>query len=318
VDFFIQTIVGLAALAGLYNYNFKVENFVPVAEAKPAVSFPWHLLPAERIVTPYLLKGATALADADLTAKSAIVTDEGTGRVLFSKDAELVRPIASLTKLMSALVWFDVDGDLNKIIKIEAADYREGSIPYFIAGDRVKAKDLLYAALVASSNSAVAALVRSTGLPEEKFVSFMNAKARELGMENTKFFDPIGLSAKNESTATDLFILAREAFYNPEISRATELSFYEFSPLGSGAVRIVRSTNLLLGGSLNSGEYKIIGGKTGYIEESDYNLILKTYNKQKEKNIIAIVLGSGDKNSRFSETKKMIEWTYKNYMWEIK
>ncbi len=319
MDFFIQIILILAALVGLNNQNFSVNNFAPEAKAdvqsEPSISP--HLSPAKLRVLPYLPGGAPEILVSDFSAKSAIVIDEGTGRVLFQKDAALLRPIASLTKLMSALVWFDVDGDLNKTVQISANDYREGSIPYFIAGDKVKTKDLLYSALVASSNSAVAALVRSTGLPEEKFVSFMNAKAGELGMENTKFFDPVGLSAKNQSTATDLFILAREAFYNMEISRATQLLSYEFSPAGTGATRVVRSTDLLLTSSFNVGNYKIIGGKTGYIEESDYNLILKIYNKEKNKNIIAIVLGSGDANSRFSEAKKMIEWAYKNYIWEI-
>ncbi len=318
MDFFIQTILILAVFAGFGGHNFGVENFAAKAKAdvRPEVSIFPHVAPALR-VSPYLPSDAPELLVSDFTAKSIIVMDEGTGRVLFQKDATLLHPMASLTKLMAALVWFDIDGDLKKDVKIEARDYREGSIPYFISGDKVKTKDLLYAALVTSSNSAVAALVRSTGLPEEKFVSFMNAKAAELGMENTKFADPIGLSAKNESTATDLFILAREAFYNSNISRATQSASYEFTPAGSGAARIIRSTDLLLTSSFNSGDYKIIGGKTGYIEESDYNLILKIYNKEKNKNIIAVVLGSGGANLRFTEAKKLIEWTYKNYLWKI-
>lgn len=317
MDFFIQTIAGFLVWLGLGSYHFSVQNFTFKAEAKPMVAFPQHLEPAKLTAIPYLLRGSPQFDGSAITAKSAIAMDEGTGRVLFAKDASLVRPIASLTKLMSVLVWFDIGGNLNQTVEISAADYREGSIPYFIAGDKVKTKDLLYAALVASSNSAVAALVRSTGLPEAGFVRLMNAKARELGMDNTHFFDPIGLSPQNESTATDLFILARESFSNPEISRATEASSYEFSPEGSGAVRILRSTDQLLAGSLNDKDYKIIGGKTGYIEESDYNLILKTYGREKEKNIITVVLGSNDKNARFSEAEKIIKWTYKNYMWKI-
>lgn len=317
VDFLIQIILILGVLLGLGSYNFSAKNFTLKAKTRPSVSFSGHLEPAKRIVIPYLLKGAPVFDEAEFTAKSAIVMDEGTGRVLFAKNPDLTRPLASLTKLMSALVWFDIDGDLNKTVEISANDYREGSIPYFIAGDKVRTRDLLYAALVASSNSAVAALVRSTGLTEEKFVRLMNAKARELGMENTIFSDPVGLSAQNQSAAADLFILTREAFYNREISRATELLSYEFSPQGLGAVRIVKNTNRLLLSTLNNGDYKIIGGKTGYIEESDYNLILETYNREKDKNIIVIILGSGDKNSRFSEAKKLIEWTYDNYMWKI-
>lgn len=317
MDFLLQIILILAVLAGFGGYNGRAGQLFSAIKARPAASFFGHLEPAKRIVFPYLLKGASAFDETEFTAKSVIVMDEGTGRVLFAKDPNLTRPLASLTKLMSALVWFDIDGDLNKTVEISADDYREGSIPYFIAGDKVKTRDLLYAALIASSNSAVSALVRSTGLAEEKFVRLMNAKGRELGMGKTVFSDPVGLSAQNQSAAADLFILAREAFYNREISRATELLSYEFRPAGMGAVRVVKNTNRLLVSSLNNGNYKIIGGKTGYIEESDYNLILKTYNKEKDKNIIVVILGSSDKNLRFAEAAKIIEWTYKNYMWKI-
>lgn len=317
MDFLIQIIAGFLMFFSLGSYNFSVQNFTPTAEARPAIAFAHSLIPAERVRIPYLLRGVPEFDATVLTAQSVAVADVGTGRVLFQKNAAQKRPIASLSKLMSALVWFDVDGDLNKIVEIRSEDYREGSIPYFIAGEKVRARDLLYAGLIASSNSAIASLVRSTGLPQENFVKYMNAKAKELGMKDTEFTEPTGLDSGNQSTAIDLFILAREAFFNAEISKATQMASYEFSPVGGAQIRSVRSTDWLLNGSLNSGEYKIIGGKTGFIEESNYNLVLKTYNRNKDKNLIVIILGSDESGLRFTEAKKLIEWTYANYMWNL-
>lgn len=317
MDFLIQIIAGFLILFSLDSYNFSVQNFTPKAEAKPGILYAHSLIPSERVRVPYLLRGVPQFDERTLTAQSVAVADEGTGRILFQKDAAQKRPIASLTKLMAALVWFDIDGNLNQTVEIKSEDYREGSIPYFIAGEKVRAKDLLYTGLIASSNSAIASLVRSTGLPQESFVKYMNAKAEELGMKDTKFVEPTGLDSGNQSTATDLFILAREAFSNTEISKATQTASYEFSPMGGASVRSIRSTDWLLQSSLNSGEYKIIGGKTGYIEESNYNLVLKTYNRNKDKNLIVIILGSDENGLRFTEAKKLIEWTYHNYMWEI-
>lgn len=317
MDFFLQIMAGFLILFSLGSYNFSVQNFAPKAEAKPAIAYAHNLIPAERVRVPYLLRGVTQFDERTLTAQSVAVADVGTGRTLFKKNAALKRPIASLTKLMAALVWFDVDGGLNQTVEIKSEDYREGSIPYFIAGEKVRAKDLLYAALIGSSNSAVASLVRSAGLSQESFVKYMNAKAEELGMKDTKFVEPTGLDSGNQSTAADLFILAREAFLNAEISKATQMASYTFSPMGSASVRSIKSTDWLLQGSLNSGEYKIIGGKTGYIEESNYNLVLKTYNSNKDKNLIVVILGSDENGLRFIEAKKLIEWAYKNYMWTI-
>lgn len=313
----MQLIAGFLILFNLNSYNFSVQNFAPKAEAKSSVLYAHNLIPAGRVSLPYLLRGVPQFDENTVTAQSVAVADVGTGRILFQKNAREKRPIASLTKLMSALVWFDVDGDLNQAVEIKSEDYREGSTPYFITGEKVRAKDLLYAGLIASSNSAIASLARCTGLSRMSFVKYMNAKAEELGMKDTKFVEPTGLDSGNQSTVTDLFILAREAFLNAEISKATQTASYQFSPMGSAAVRSIKSTDWLLQGSLNSGEYKIIGGKTGYIEESNYNLVLKTYNKNKDKNLIVIVLGSDENGSRFAEAKKLIEWTYHNYMWKI-
>jgi D-alanyl-D-alanine carboxypeptidase len=181
MEFFIITIAGFLLL---FNFNAPQPGggFFEKAKAGNESISASHLVPARRITFPYRPKGVPLFNPQELSAKSAVVMDEGTGRILFQKDAYNKRPIASLTKLMAALVWFEVDGNLEKTVEIKSEDYREGSIPYFIAGDKVKTKDLLYTGLIASSNSAIAALARSAGYSMADFIKLMNDKAAELGM----------------------------------------------------------------------------------------------------------------------------------------
>lgn len=279
--------------------------------------FKSHLAPSEYVARPYRVRGTTNFDRERLTAKSVLVADEATGRPLLQKNIWTKRPIASLTKLMSALVWLELDGDLRKAVEIKSEDYRDGSIPYFIAGETVLSADLFYTGLIASSNSAIAALARSSGRGTESFVALMNKKAKELGMEETFFADPTGLDPKNVSTARDLQILAKASFARPEILAATQMRQYEFRPLGGANRRAVSNTNWLLRSSLNGGVYKIIGGKTGHIEESGYNLIIKVFNKEKNRDLFIIILGSEDIEKRFSEAAELAKWTYENYLWEI-
>jgi len=317
VESIILTICSLLLLYSSFGANFNAQNFIPNAQAETANKFTYHLAPAKRINFPYRVRGVPQFDVKMLTAQNAAVIDEDTGRVLFEKDSYDKKSIASLTKLMTAVVWWEINGDLKKVIKIEGDDYRDGGISYFISGESVTAKDLLYTGLIASSNSAMAALVRSTGLGTESFVELMNGKAQELGMKNTRFKEPTGLDFKNISTATDLFILTREAFKNPVISEITQLEEYKFRPLGKSVFRVVRNTNWLLSDSLNEDGYQIVGGKTGYIDESGYNLVVKAFSKEKNKNLIIVILGSADKGSRFEEAKKLIEWSYSNHVWSI-
>ena len=245
-----------------------------------------HVLPsAKSIDLPYRARGVPAFDGSQITAESAIVIDETTGKILFEKNSYNKQSIASLTKLMTALIWLDHSGNLDKAIEIKNEDIREGGIAYFLVGEKIKAKDLLYTGLVASSNTAMAALARNTTSSTEDFVSLMNQKAKDLSMNDTRFKDPTGLDYHNISTANDIYLLAKEVFKQPEIYKATQLEKYEFFPVGKGIVRTVLATNWLLNSSLNSGVYKIAGGKTGYIEESNYNLALRVYNSEKNRNM---------------------------------
>jgi D-alanyl-D-alanine carboxypeptidase len=167
--------------------------------------------------------------------------------------------------------------------------------------------------LIASDNTATIALVKSTGLNEEKFVEEMNRKAVVLGLSNTNFVDPVGLSDKNISTALDVAKLAKEALANDKIQEATICKNYIFQTKQGRIVKI-ESTDLLLK-NLPPNGLTIEGGKTGYTESAGYCFVGKFKDKS-GKEVIAAVLNSANYQTRFSEAKSIAEWVFDSYSWE--
>lgn len=248
----------------------------------------------------------------DLGGVSGIVMDIKTKDILFTKDPDKQLPIASITKLMTALVFLDFEPNLEAIYTIERKDRREGGRIFVFMGDQVKIKDLLYLSLTASANTATIALVSSTGLSLDEFVNKMNEKAKELGLENTSFADPTGLDDLNVSTARELSKLANIAFSNELIGEAILNDVYTFNTLGGRLVEGY-STNALLYSSGNK-KITVLGGKTGHIDVSGYCFVGK-FKDKKGHDIISVVLGAEDVNGRFIETMKMINWIYATYEW---
>ena len=248
----------------------------------------------------------------DLNSYSSSVLDCKSGKSIFNKEAERQVPIASITKLMTALVFLDNNPDFESEYIVLPQDRVEGGKIYLFNGDRVKLKDLFYLSLVGSANTATRALVNSTGMSLEEYVKAMNIKADSLGLKNTKFVDPIGLSSFNVSTAKEVSKLAQIALRNKYINEATLTDKYEFTTL-DGKRKIVYSTDDLLTNFPQNG-IKILGGKTGYIEAAEYCFVGKFTDNQGHE-IITVVLGSPDKYARFKETRKLVEWIYEVYKW---
>ncbi len=251
----------------------------------------------------------------ELTAKSAVVLDAKSGKILFSKNAGEARPIASITKLMTALVFLDHNPGWEKVVAITEDDQRVGGIIYLAPGGKVTVRDLFNLTLISSTNEAAVALAKSTGLELVEFVNLMNAKAAELGLQNTKFVEPTGLEPGNVSTAYELSQLARAAFSQPEIVEATAKSRYNFSLANSGRKIIAYSTDDLLGSFLNDENfgYRLLGAKTGYLNEAGYCLTSQII--KGENPIIITLLGSQTEKDRWQEAKGLAEWTYENYEW---
>lgn len=247
------------------------------------------------------------ISEPDILGKRAAVLDPLSNTFLYEKDSNSVQPLASITKLLTALVFLDNNPGWQEIYKIKAEDKIEGGRISLFLGDEVRVKDLFYTSLVASDNVATIALVRSTGLSQEEFVVQMNIKARQLGLFKSNFADPVGLSDKNISTAKDIARLAVKALENEDILKATLTEVYEFETL-QGRQKKIESTDYLLGSDLGN-DIIIAGGKTGYTEKAGYCFVGRFKNKE-GREIISVVLDSPSKAARFADSKDLADWAF--------
>jgi D-alanyl-D-alanine carboxypeptidase len=168
---------------------------------------------------------------------------------------------------------------------------------------------------VASGNSETMALVNSTGLGEELFVKKMNEKAKELGLKNTVFLDPVGLNEGNVSTAKEVAKFARIALAKQEIAKAVTTDRYKCATK-AGRKIAVSSTDELLGDKIDQG-LDLDGGKTGYNGRAGYCFVGKFTNAENHP-LISVILGEATKKSRFSETMDLVKWAYDSHAWPEK
>ncbi len=247
----------------------------------------------------------------DFSAKAIIVKDKETGTILFAKNEYQKRPIASITKLMSALVVLEKNPDWDSTFVVIPDDIID---THMYAGDTYTLDDLWYSALIASSNKAIYTLADAVGWPRAAFVERMNQKAQELGMVSTKFVEPTGLSADNVSTASDLSILLEEALRQEKVKKALLKPEYNLYSAERKKSHHMWNTNWLLLGWIPNEFAEIVGGKTGYIPESGYNFSVQLKNEA-ENVLNVIVLGAGVHEARFTEARDIANWTFANYKW---
>ena len=259
-----------------------------------------------------------SISEPEILAKSAIVINfkqNIRNNVLFKKNIEQILPIASLTKIMTAVITIEnySPEDIIKVSKDSVAV--NGNDGGLINGEELKIKDLLYIMLVESSNDAAMALAKDGGkINYDIFIDLMNQKAREIGLKNTYFIEPVGLDSKNESTVSELAILIEYALKNPllsDILKTPEATIYS---IDKKFIHNLISTNKLFG--------KIpvlIGGKTGYTEEAGGCMItFSNINNSsgeftKSNYLITVILGS---SQREEDTSKLIKWSQSAWIWQ--
>lgn len=241
-----------------------------------------------------------------LSAESVFLVDTTQGNILHIQNPDQVRPIASITKLMTALTLLDKRPDWNSFVSFEAKDRRNGDIAYLIPGEQVRVLDAWNLMLVASSNDAATLLTRSVFGSEQAGVEAMNEKAKTLGLRSLKFSDPTGLRAENVGTAREVAALARLAISYREIREAVLRPSFQFKPKGKDYRQVYATNQLLRWFDLPAGEF--LGGKTGHIEESKYNLVFAARSYGSE--LIAVVLGSESNDARFKDMAKLLKWGF--------
>ncbi len=238
-------------------------------------------------------------------SKAVIAINEDTEEILYSKNYDTVRPIASLTKLMTASIFLDTGTPFDKIITYSAEDDADGSRLRINDGETLTVKDLFYTTLVGSANNAANALARSTGLLREEFVQRMNDKAEEWKLTHTKFTDVSGLDTGNVSTVYDVARMAKYALKDFRILQGTTTWVYSFSTINTGNPHTIKNTAK----EMQDSSLFITGMKTGYLDEAGYTFMFKARSEKDSTNhAITVVLGAASKSQRTSETIDLINY----------
>ena len=241
-----------------------------------------------------------------LRSSSALVQDAETGDIVIAKNSDAVVPIASITKLMTAMVILDRGLDLEQriVLSREDVDSVKGTRSRLRTGTVLTRDELLLLALMASENRAAAALGRTYpgGMPA--FVTAMNAKADALGMTDSHFVEPTGLSPANVASARDLAKLVRAAHSYPLIR--------EYSTRGKARVMsFKRPLNFVnTNGLVRSSYWEIDLSKTGYISEAGRCLVMHV--RMADKDLIVVLLDSWGKRSRIGDANRIRKWLEKN------
>jgi D-alanyl-D-alanine endopeptidase (penicillin-binding protein 7) len=241
-----------------------------------------------------------------LRSAAALVLELGEGQLLYAKNTDAVMPIASITKLMTAIVVLDSGLPLDEPITIEPADVDtlKGTRSRLKVGMILSRYELLKLALMASENRAAAALARSSPGGMQAFVPAMNQKAKDLGMHDTRFLDATGLNPGNVSTAQDLAMMVNAGYQYPLIREFTTSDTHRIALSGRRYHRVVAFRNS--NGLVRSRQWEIGLSKTGYISEAGRCLVMQATIAAKP--VIIVLLDSWGKLSRVGDANRIKRW----------
>jgi D-alanyl-D-alanine endopeptidase (penicillin-binding protein 7) len=283
----IRRTVAVVRANGKTNYRVSYAPSVPVAP----------------VYTVGDLAGLNATRDPlALRSNAALVIDQTDSRILFEKNSGVPLPIASLTKLMTALVVLEARQDMNELLEVTADDIdrERNSTSRLRVGAQLTRQDMLHIALMSSENRAASALGRNYpgGLPG--FVAAMNAKAKSLGMTDTRYVDSTGLSSHNMASARDLAKVVVAAYQHPTIRNYSTDQKYAV-PVGRRPLQYVNSNRLV-----SSTSWDIGLQKTGYITEAGRCLVMQA--KIDSRPVVMVFLDSKGKDSRLGDASRIRKW----------
>lgn len=306
----LDLLLGINFLSPIVLFNSFPKNGEVVYLNEKSDNIPY-LLPLTE--ANYLPIRDWGVGDPVLNARSAILYDLGSEKILFSQESETKLPIASLTKLMSATIVIE-SMNLDDVVTVRNSaiekSKNEGGGSDLSEGEKIKASDLLKLVLIESSNDSVYALeehlLENYGI---KMTEKMNEKAGELGMDSTLFTEPAGLDdEKSFSTTQDLIKLVRYSFRYDSLYQILKTQRTEVASIDGNLRHQLLNTNQLLGLLFN-----IVGGKTGFTERAGGSIILVTEAPHGQSRLITVILGSND---RFDDAKQLVEWANKAYLWK--
>ena len=239
-----------------------------------------------------------------LASSKALIINQNTGEIIYAKNTNQLTPIASITKLMTAMVMLDADQSPEDELYVseDDVDYLKGTRSRLTVGSALSRSDMLQLALMSSENRAASALAHNFPGGIVAFVKAMNFKAHELGLKNTHFVDPTGLDSENVSTAEDLAKMVKAAFQYPEIRLATTSPSHEvYLQNREFPVNFVNTNGLV-----RAGEWKIGLSKTGFINEAGRCLVMQAIIAGEP--MIVVLLNSNGKLTRIGDANRIRKW----------
>lgn len=248
------------------------------------------------------------------TSRTAFVADVSTGSVLYAKDPHRVMPIASLTKLVTAMVLLDQQPDLQTPVTILAEDFDQENVPDYPSGETFTLHDVLRSMLIGSVNASANAIARITG-GEERFAELMNEKMEKMRLRSAVFVEPSGIDPRNRANAADVAAILSTASSYSAIREMTGYPRVTIRGLRSGKEYGIKSTNLLLDTYLNKKPFQIVAAKTGSLPEAGYCMAQVTRNADGHE-IVVVELGSDNHFSRYQDIKALTTWAFDTYEWK--
>lgn len=249
----------------------------------------------------------------EVTARSGVVMDGDTGKIIYSKNAHLKRDPLSTTKLLTCLVALEHLELTDKVTVVKQAADTGGSTAYLKEGEKVKVKDLIYACMLPSGNDAAVALAYGVSGSKSKFAKLMNRKVAELGCVDSKFSNPHGWKASNHySSAYDMALITRAAMENSTIRKACGTEIYTMAKTNKHKARKIATTNYLVA-KKKYPKAGVFASKTG-TWESD-NASLASGATRDGKTVYAVVLRD-TMNGRYTSTNRILNYSYKKLEWQ--
>jgi len=295
----LTTLLSFLAVENLFSPHSTppVDNNFVVAATIPQATPP---------ANPYPEIKPTAISPV-LKSKSIISVDLATGQILYQDNSDQQLPMASLTKLMTALVILE-NHQLDEVVTVnKLATQVEPAKMDLLANEKITVKELLKGLFIKSANDAALALALYDSPTVDDFVAKMNKRAVELDMSNTHFVNPVGFDDPAQySTATDLATLARLVYKNPIVQKIAVLKVADASSVNGKQSHHLTTTNDLLDSYLH-----VLGLKTGTTDEAGQCLITIVENQNGNK-ILNVMLGSND---RFKESKILSQWLFDSVNW---
>lgn len=253
------------------------------------------------VLAPQFKLGADGAVVPDIRAEAAVIYSPTTGEVLWEENAENERSIASITKIMTAVVFLEQEPDLTREVVIDPADMRGASTTYLRGKERLRLDDVLHLMLIGSDNAAARTLARNSEYGPSGFIERMNQKALELGLTHTRYYDPSGLDSGNVSTALDMAHLIAFAASDDRIASLMRKREHQLTT--SRRTITIHNTNRLVGSDID-----VRGGKTGFIRASGYCLATLLGLPNTTQQVAVVVLGARSNAGRFMETRHLFNW----------